>query len=154
MGLQYFHLHLISDATGETLIAASRAAAAQYEGVTSIEHVYPLVRSRAQLDKAIAEVEAAPGIVLFTLVDQELAKRLESACKEFSVPCLSVLQRVHKTRKPILITRFGKPIAEVVPPSPPPRPANWMGSMAGTGEILGDIVGPISTEEEWAPLPK
>jgi [pyruvate, water dikinase]-phosphate phosphotransferase / [pyruvate, water dikinase] kinase len=94
LGLQYFHLHLISDATGETLIAASRAAAAQYEGVTSIEHVYPLVRSRAQLDKAIAEVEAAPGIVLFTLVDQELAKRLESACKEFSVPCLSVLQPI------------------------------------------------------------
>jgi len=53
-----------------------------------------------------------------------------------------------------LITRFGKPIAEVVPPSPPPAPANWMGSMAGTVEILGDIVGPISTEEEWAPLRK
>jgi len=94
LGRQYFHLHLISDATGETLIAASRAAAAQYESVTSIEHVYPLVRSRAQLDKAIAEVEAAPGIVLFTLVDQELANRLESACKELSVPCLSVLQPI------------------------------------------------------------
>ena len=76
------------------------------------------------------------------------------AVSKFKATCLSVLQRVHKTRKPILITRFGKPIAEVVPPSPPPAPANWIGSMAGTGEILGDIVGPISTEEDWAPLRK
>jgi [pyruvate, water dikinase]-phosphate phosphotransferase / [pyruvate, water dikinase] kinase len=94
LGRHYFHLHLISDATGETLITASRAAAAQYEGVSSIEHVYPLVRSRAQLDRAVAEIEAAPGIVLFTLVDQELASRLEAACKELSVPCLSVLQPI------------------------------------------------------------
>jgi [pyruvate, water dikinase]-phosphate phosphotransferase / [pyruvate, water dikinase] kinase len=94
VGRHYFHLHLISDATGETLIAASRAAAAQYEGVSSIEHVYPLVRSKAQLDRAIAEIEVAPGIVLFTLVDQELAGRLESACEELSVPCLSVLQPI------------------------------------------------------------
>jgi len=77
----------------------------------------------------------------------------EIAVSKFKATCLSVLQRVHKTRKPILITRFGKPIAEVVPP-PPARRSNWMGSMAGTGEILGDIVGPISTEEEWAPLRK
>jgi len=94
LGRHYFHLHLVSDATGETLIAASRAAAAQYEGVSSIEHVYPLVRSKAQLDKAIAEIELAPGIVLFTLVDQELAQKLDAACKEIGVPCLSVLQPV------------------------------------------------------------
>jgi [pyruvate, water dikinase]-phosphate phosphotransferase / [pyruvate, water dikinase] kinase len=94
LGRHYFHLHLISDATGETLIAVSRAAAAQYEGVASIEHVYPLVRSKGQLDKAVAEIEAAPGMVLFTLVDQELAGRLEAACKELSVPCLSVLQPI------------------------------------------------------------
>jgi len=76
----------------------------------------------------------------------------EIAVSKFKATCLSVLERVRKTRKPILITRFGKPIAEVVPPSPPPPRSHWMGSMAGTGEILGDIVGPISTEEEWAPL--
>jgi hypothetical protein len=90
----YFHLHLISDATGETLIAVSRAVAAQYEGVSSIEHVYPLVRNKGQLDKAIAEIEAAPGIVLFTLVDRNLAAHLEAACEESSVPCLSVLQPI------------------------------------------------------------
>jgi antitoxin (DNA-binding transcriptional repressor) of toxin-antitoxin stability system len=71
------------------------------------------------------------------------------AVSKFKATCLSVLQRVHKTRKPILITRFGKPIAEVVPPSPPTPPGHWMGSMAGTGEILGDIVGPTTDEDEW-----
>jgi len=94
VGRHYFHLHLVSDSTGETLIAASRAAAAQYEGVSSIEHVYPLVRSKGLLHRAIAEIELAPGIVLFTLVDQELARDLEAACKEMGVPCLSVLQPI------------------------------------------------------------
>ena len=94
MGRHYFHLHLVSDSTGETLIAASRAVAAQYAEVSSIEHVYPLVRSRALIDRAIAEIEAAPGIVLFTLVDQDLSQRLEAACRESGSPCLSVLQPI------------------------------------------------------------
>ena len=94
VGRHYFHLHLVSDSTGETLIATSRAAAAQYEGVSSIEHVYPLVRSRGRLIKAIAEIEMAPGIVLFTLVDQELAGQLEASCKEMGVPYLPVLQPI------------------------------------------------------------
>jgi regulator of PEP synthase PpsR (kinase-PPPase family) len=94
MGRNYFHLHLVSDATGETLIATSRAAAAQYQGVSSIEHVYPLVRNRAQLDKAIAEIEAAPGMVLFTLVDADLTEVLVESCREIGVPCISVLQPI------------------------------------------------------------
>ena len=94
MGRSYFHLHLVSDATGETLIAASRAAAAQYQGVASIEHVYPLVRSHPQLDRAIAEIENAPGIVLFTLVDPELSRRLEASCEASGSPCLSVLSPI------------------------------------------------------------
>ncbi len=91
MGRSYFHLHLVSDSTGETLIAASRAAAAQYQGVASIEHVYPLVRTRSQLDRIIAEIDNSPGIVLFTLVDPELSRRLEAACEASGSPCLSVL---------------------------------------------------------------
>jgi regulator of PEP synthase PpsR (kinase-PPPase family) len=84
-------LHLVSDSTGETLIAASRAAAAQYQGVASIEHVYPLIRSTAQIDRVISEIEDAPGIVLFTLVDPELSRRLEASCESSGSPCLSVL---------------------------------------------------------------
>ena len=91
MGRSYFHLHLVSDSTGETLIAVSRAAAAQYQGVASIEHVYPLVRTRPQLERVIAEIDNAPGIVLFTLVDRELSERLEAACGALGSPCLSVL---------------------------------------------------------------
>jgi [pyruvate, water dikinase]-phosphate phosphotransferase / [pyruvate, water dikinase] kinase len=91
MGRSYFHLHLVSDSTGETLIAASRAAAAQYQGVASIEHVYPLVRTPSQLDRIIGEIENAPGIVLFTLVDPDLSQRLEVSCEASGSPCLSVL---------------------------------------------------------------
>ncbi|GGH33657.1 putative pyruvate, phosphate dikinase regulatory protein [Alsobacter metallidurans] len=94
MGRSYFHLHLVSDATGETLIAVSRAAAAQYQGISAIEHVYPLVRTSTQLDRVLGELEAAPGMVLYTLVEPELAGRLEEACREFGCPCLSVLDPV------------------------------------------------------------
>jgi len=90
----YFHLHLVSDATGETLLAVGRAAAAQYATVSAIEHVFPLIRNPKQLDHALAEIEANPGIVLYTLVDRELAGRLETYCRENSVPCLSVLGAV------------------------------------------------------------
>jgi len=76
----------------------------------------------------------------------------EIAISKFKATCLSVLERVHKTRKPILITRFAKPVAEVVPPSVPDRPANWLGSMAGTGRIVGDIVSPASDSEDWEVL--
>jgi [pyruvate, water dikinase]-phosphate phosphotransferase / [pyruvate, water dikinase] kinase len=91
VGRNFFHLHLVSDSTGETLIAVSRAAAAQYEGISAIEHVYPLVRSRTQLERVTAEIEAAPGIVLYTLVDAELAEHLEETCRVTASPCLSVL---------------------------------------------------------------
>jgi regulator of PEP synthase PpsR (kinase-PPPase family) len=90
----YFHLHLVSDSTGETLIAVSRAAAAQYEGISAIEHVYPLVRSKAQLERVIAEIDVSPGIVLYTLVEPDLATMLEEACAASNSPCLFVLDPV------------------------------------------------------------
>ena len=95
LGRSYFHLHLVSDSTGETLITVARAATAQYEGVSAIEHVYPLVRSRAQLERVISEIEAAPGVVLYTLVEPDLSARLEEACRESGSPHLSVLAPVH-----------------------------------------------------------
>lgn len=95
MGRSYFHLHLVSDSTGETLIAVARAVAAQYEGVSTIEHVYPLVRSARQLERVLSEIDAAPGIVLYTLVEKDLAGMLEEKCRELSCPHLSVLAPVH-----------------------------------------------------------
>ena len=90
----YFHLHLVSDATGETLITVARAAAAQYASVAPIEHIYPLVRTEKQLDRVISEIEAAPGIVLYTMLDSALAERLQAKCREFSIPCMSILDPV------------------------------------------------------------
>lgn len=95
MGRSYFHLHLVSDSTGETLITVARAAVAQYEGIAAIEHVYPLVRSHTQLQRVLSEIETAPGIVLYTLVEQDLAERLEEVCRATSSPHLSVLAPVH-----------------------------------------------------------
>jgi [pyruvate, water dikinase]-phosphate phosphotransferase / [pyruvate, water dikinase] kinase len=95
MGRNYFHLHLVSDSTGETLITVARAATALYSGISPIEHVYPLVRSDRQLDRVITEIENEPGIVLYTMVNQDLAERLRSACDEQGCPSLSVLEPVH-----------------------------------------------------------
>jgi regulator of PEP synthase PpsR (kinase-PPPase family) len=95
VGRSYFHLHLVSDSTGETLITVARAAVAQYEGIAAIEHVYPLVRSQTQLQRVLSEIETAPGIVLYTLVEQDLAERLEEVCRATSSPHLSVLAPVH-----------------------------------------------------------
>src|SRR5208337_2725096 len=66
----YFHLHLISDSTGETLITVARAAAAQYSRIMPVEHVHPLVRTQKQLDRVLNEIEEMPGIVLYTLLQE------------------------------------------------------------------------------------
>ena len=87
----YFHLHLVSDSTGETLITVARAVAAQYANVTPVEHVYPLVRSQKQLDRVLDEIEESPGIVLFTLLEKDLVQRLEAKCKEINLPSLSII---------------------------------------------------------------
>lgn len=95
MGRNFFHLHLVSDSTGETLITVARAATALYAGISPIEHVYPLVRNERQLDRVISEIENEPGIVLYTLVDQVLSERLRAACEDSGSPSLSVLEPVH-----------------------------------------------------------
>jgi regulator of PEP synthase PpsR (kinase-PPPase family) len=82
---------MVSDSTGETLITVARAVAAQYANVTPVEHVYPLVRSQKQLDRVLAEIEEAPGIVLFTLLEEDLVSRLENKCKEINIPSLSII---------------------------------------------------------------
>ena len=68
----YFHLHLVSDATGETLITVARAAAAQYANVSPVEHVYPMVRTPKQLENALNEIAESPGLVLYTLLEEDL----------------------------------------------------------------------------------
>ncbi|MDE1174917.1 MAG: kinase/pyrophosphorylase [Parvibaculaceae bacterium] len=86
-----FHLHLVSDATGETLNAVARAACAQFEDVRPIEHVYALVRGSRQLERVLAEIEESPGMVMYTMVNEELRQRLENRCNELHTPYISVL---------------------------------------------------------------
>ena len=90
----FFHLHRVSDATGETLIAVARAAAAQYTEIRALEHVHSMIRTTAQLDRVITALEERPGIVLYTLVDGVLDARLEAACRRIGIPCTSVLEPV------------------------------------------------------------
>jgi len=87
----YFHLHLVSDSTGETLITVARAAAAQYAKVIPVEHLHPMVRTPKQFDRVLAEIEEMPGIVLYTLLQANLGERLEQKCRELGLPCLSIL---------------------------------------------------------------
>lgn len=74
------------------------------------------------------------------------------AISKFKATCLAVLERVRQTGKPIVVTKFGKPVAEIVPPSTEPRGSGWLGSMRGTVRYLGDIVSPASDLQDWEVL--
>jgi regulator of PEP synthase PpsR (kinase-PPPase family) len=87
----YFHVHLISDSTGETLNAMIKAVCARFDNVTPIEHIYPLVRSLRQLERVLREIEDAPGVVIHTVVDRELRVELEAGCRTLETPCLAAL---------------------------------------------------------------
>jgi prevent-host-death family protein len=78
----------------------------------------------------------------------------EIAISKFKATCLEVLERVRRTRKPVLVTRFGEPVAEVTPPSNTKRKGDWLGAMAGTARIKGDIVSPASDANDWEALDK
>ncbi len=90
----FFHLHLVSDSTGETLTTISKAASVQYALVRPIEHVHPLVRTPRQLKRVLQEIEQTPGIVLYTITNRELSEELERRCAELKIPCLAVLQPI------------------------------------------------------------
>ena len=104
----FFHLHLISDATGETLIAAGRAASAQYKDARAIEHIYPLIRTEKQLANVFDDIELEPGIVLYTLVDQNLARLIDERCAAMGLPCVSVLEPVLTVFQSYLGTPAGR----------------------------------------------
>lgn len=87
----YFHVHLVSDSTGETLNAMARAVCARFNNVLEIEHIYALVRSPAQLERALAEIANAPGVVLHTIVDDHLRGALEAGCQKLDMPCFGAL---------------------------------------------------------------
>lgn len=91
---KFFHLHLVSDATGETLNTVARAATSHYANFQPIEHVYALVRSARQLQRVLRNVETNPGIVLFTIVDPNLRQELEESCRKLEIPAISILDPI------------------------------------------------------------
>jgi regulator of PEP synthase PpsR (kinase-PPPase family) len=87
----YFHVHLVSDSTGETLNAMAKAVCARFDNVLPIEHIYSLVRSQRQLDRVMQEIEGAPGVVLHTIVDKTLRASLEQGCRDLDMTCVAAL---------------------------------------------------------------
>jgi len=76
----------------------------------------------------------------------------EIAISKFKATCLAVIERVRKSGKPILVTRFGEPMAELMPAPARKKPKQWVGSLASTGKINGDIVSPAADEDDWEVL--
>ena len=87
----YFHVHLVSDSTGETLVAMMKASTAQFRNATALEHLHALVRSESQMEKTLQIIGAKPGVVLYTLVNEERRKMLESYCAKLNIPAISIL---------------------------------------------------------------
>jgi regulator of PEP synthase PpsR (kinase-PPPase family) len=89
-----FHLHLVSDSTGDTVHSVARACLVQFEDSEAIEHIWSMVRTRSQIERVIAGVEANPGVVLFTLVDEKLRAVLQDGCRRLGIPVIPVLDPV------------------------------------------------------------
>ena len=87
----YFHVHLVSDSTGETLVAMMKASTAQFRSATALEHLHALVRSETQLEQTLETIQSKPGVVLYTLVNPERRERLEKFCRIHNIPAVSIL---------------------------------------------------------------
>ena len=102
MATTQFHLHLISDSTGETVQAVARAVCAQFVDAEPREHIYGLVRGKKALARALDEMEQNPGPVLYSILDDGLRSELHAACDKMGVPCLSLLQPFVNSLAPYL----------------------------------------------------
>ncbi|MBL6946916.1 MAG: kinase/pyrophosphorylase [Rhodospirillales bacterium] len=88
------NVHLVSDSTGETASSVARACLVQFDRVVTIEHIWPMVRKRAQVKEILAGIREKPGIVIYTLVNRELQEQLEDGCQQLQVPCVAVLDPI------------------------------------------------------------
>ncbi|NNE58917.1 MAG: kinase/pyrophosphorylase [Hellea sp.] len=89
----YFHVHLVSDSTGETLVAMMKASCAQFRNATPLEHLHALVRSEEQMNRTLSEIENKPGVVLYTIANPDRRKMLEKFCKERQIQAISILDQ-------------------------------------------------------------
>jgi regulator of PEP synthase PpsR (kinase-PPPase family) len=91
---QNFHLHLVSDSTGETIRSVARACMVQFDGIDPVEHLWPMARTAAAMERVLEDIAAHPGLVIFTLVDDDLVDQLVEGCRRLQVPAISVLDPV------------------------------------------------------------
>ncbi|WP_262693440.1 pyruvate, water dikinase regulatory protein [Kordiimonas aquimaris] len=91
-----YHLHLVSDSTGETLEAIVSAALVQFEGVEVHKHYWPLVRSAMQMERLMDDIKEHPGLIMYTLVNLEIRDVLEQQCRAANLPVLPILDPVIK----------------------------------------------------------
>ncbi len=92
--MKQFHLHLVSDSTGETVSSVARAAIVQFEELEPEEHVWSLVRTRTQMERVVQAIDERPGVVMYTLVDKELVDMLRRVCARHAQPCIPVIASV------------------------------------------------------------
>jgi regulator of PEP synthase PpsR (kinase-PPPase family) len=91
---QNFHLHLVSDSTGETIRSVARACMVQFDGIDPVEHLWPMARTAAAMERVLEDIAAHSGLVIFTLVDDDLVDQLVEGCRRLQVPAISVLNPV------------------------------------------------------------
>ncbi len=94
-----YHIHLVSDSTGETIETLARACIAQFSDITVCENVWTLVRTSGQVSKVLNAVKNHPGVVIFTMVDRGLRTQLEKGCESLGVPCIAVLDPIMASLK-------------------------------------------------------
>ena len=92
--MNFFHLHLLSDSTGETVSSVSRAAIAQFDGIEVEEHTWPLIRTKGQVDKVLEKIRKNGGFIMYTMADRKLRHYLKDSCNKMGVPCVSVMAKV------------------------------------------------------------
>jgi len=89
-----FHLHLVSDSTGETTGLVARACLVQFDDIQAEEHLWPMVRSEDEVAEVIAGIQENPGFVLYTIVNEDIRNILEDGCQKLQVPCIAILDPV------------------------------------------------------------
>lgn len=107
MPIKRFHLHLVSDASGETVSSVARACLVQFENIEPIVHHWWLVRTQTQAERVIDGVTADPGVVLVTLMDSAVRRLIEEACRRLQIPYIPVLDPVMASLAGYLDADFG-----------------------------------------------
>lgn len=92
--IKHFHLHLVSDSTGETVSSVARSVLSMFDGTEAEEHLWSLVRTKGQMDKVLEGIRENPGLVLYTIMEEKLQQQLKEGCRSMEVVCIPVLNHI------------------------------------------------------------